>query len=80
MAQRRWLAVSPFLLLKHSITRSPFAVEFFDNRRVHWRRAVSTPQSQPIDAPSAVSAETTGNVLRRGQVTFAMRALSDSEL
>ena len=78
----RWevVAVSPFLLLKHSLSRSPFAVEFLDSRRVHWRRAVSTPQSQPIDAPSAVPAESTRNVLRRGQVTFAMRALSDSEL
>jgi len=73
------VTVSPFLFLKHSLSRSPFAVEFVDSRRVHWRRSVSTPQSQPDEAPSGASSETTRNILRRGQVAFAMRSLSDSE-
>jgi len=75
--------VSPFSLLKHSITRSTARVvefsDFRDTRRIDWRLTLSATRSQPAGAiPGArVNAQAPRVLLRRGQVVLAMQLQSD---
>jgi len=71
--------MSPFSLMKHSITRSPFVVESFDSRHIDRRRTFIATQSEPISTTPETRAEAPANLLRRGQVVFAMRLQIDSE-
>lgn len=67
--------MSPFSLLKHSITSRVCATDFFDfddMRRIKWRLALKANRSSTAKAipRRQYDAETPGAILHRGQVVF----------